>query len=240
MALGLGLGLQNENKVSEAGFSLTDIANLKLWLKYDTGITLDSNSLVEEWEDQSSQGNDARQTQESKRPLYDAGDIKFKWDGTATWLENPTVSFSAFSMFFVIDPDVIDSAGVVGSASNQCIRVHQGGDADRVFIRGVAGDSNQSDLTQDLPTNKFLLSVVRSLDSTTDNVRVFVNTTDVTDTGNDSMIPAPLAINNIGTTTENFVPFDGIFNECAMYSDELTNDQILQVQQDIISRNSIS
>ena len=237
--IGLGLGLQSYG-AGEQAFSLNDIANLKLWLKYDTGITLDGNSLVEEWEDQSSRGNDATQTVESRRPLYDTGNIKFKWNGIATWLENPSIAFNAFSMFFVIDPDVIASAGVVGSASDQCIRVHQGGDADRVFIRGVAGDSNQSNLTQDLPTNKFLLSVVRDNATTTDNVRVFINTTDVTDTANDSMIPAPLAINNIGTTTQTFVPFDGIFNECAMYSDELTNDQILQVQQDIISRNSIS
>ena len=236
--IGLGLGLQSYSAGGE--FSLNDIANLKLWLKYDTGITLDGSSLVEEWEDQSSQGNDATQTDSSKRPIYDTGNVKFKWNGTPTWLENPSISFNAFSMFFVIDPDVIASAGVVGSASNQCIRVHQGGDADRVFIRGIAGDSNQNDLTQDLPTNKFLLSVVSDSSSSTDNVRVFINTTDVTDTGNDSMIPAPLAINNIGTTTENFVPFDGIFNECAMYSDKLTNDQILQVQRDIISRNSIS
>ena len=39
MALGLGLGLQNENKVSEAGFSLTDVAGLQLWAKNKTDVT---------------------------------------------------------------------------------------------------------------------------------------------------------------------------------------------------------
>ena len=78
MALGLGLGLQNENKVSEA-FSLTDLSGLKLWLKYDTGIILNGSS-VSSCVDQSGEGYTAEQSDSDKQPNYSSGNIRF--DGT--------------------------------------------------------------------------------------------------------------------------------------------------------------
>lgn len=237
MALGLGLGLQNENKVSEAGFSLTDLSGLKLWLKYDTGITLNGSS-VSSWADQSGESNNAAQATSGRQPNYGSGDIRF--DGTDDRFDlTSQISLSSFSAFMVINPDAIASMGVFGSAANQCVRVHQGADADRVTVKGVAGDSDQQNLTQDLPQGNFLLSVTRNGGGSTDNVRVFINTTDVTDTARDSMIPAPLTVNTVGSCTGAFLPFDGTINELAIYNTLLTGDEISDVQNNIMSRNGL-
>ena len=236
MALGLGLGLQNENKVSEA-FSLTDISGLKLWLKYDTGITLNVSS-VSSWADQSGESNNAVQADSSKQPNYGHGDIIF--DGTDDRFElTSQISLSSFGAFMVINPDAIASMGVFGSAANQCVRVHQGADEDRVTVKGVAGDSDQQNLTQDLPLGNFLLSITRDGGGTTDNVRVFINKTDVTDTARNSMIPAPLTVNTVGSCTAAFLPFDGTINELAIYNTLLTNEEVSNDQNDIMSRNGL-
>jgi len=236
MALGLGLGLQNENKVLEA-FSLTDLSGLKLWLKYDTGITLNVSS-VSSWADQSGESNNAVQADSDRQPNYGSGDIIF--DGTDDRFElTSQISLSSFSTFMVINPDAIASMGVFGSAANQCVRVHQGDDEDRVTVKGVAGDSDQLNLTQDLPLGNFLLSITRDGSGSTDNVRVFINTTDVTDTARDSMIPAPLTVNTVGSCTGAFLPFDGTINELAIYNTLLTGDEISDVQNNIMSRNGL-
>lgn len=235
MALGLGLGIQNENKVS--AFSLTDLSGLKLWLKYDTGITLNGGS-VSSWADQSGESNNAAQATSGRQPNYSSGDIIF--DGTDDRFDlSSQISLSSFSTFMVINPDAIASMGVFGSAANQCVRVHQGADADRVTVKGVAGDSDQQNLTQDLPLGNFLLSVTRDGSGSTDNVRVFINTTDVTDTARDSMIPAPLTVNTVGSCTGAFLPFDGTINELAIYNTLLTNDEVSNVQNNIMSRNGL-
>ena len=235
MALGLGLGIQNENKFS--AFSLTDLSGLKLWLKYDTGITLNVSS-VSSWADQSGESNNAAQATSGRQPNYSSGDIIF--DGTDDRFDlSSQISLSSFSTFMVINPDAIASMGVFGSAANQCVRVHQGADADRVTVKGVAGDSDQQNLTQDLPLGNFLLSVTRDGSGSTDNVRVFINTTDVTDTARDSMIPAPLTVNTVGSCTGAFLPFDGTINELAIYNTLLTNDEVSNVQNNIMSRNGL-
>lgn len=236
MALGLGLGLQNENKVLEA-FSLTDLSGLKLWLKNNTGIT-ESGGFISSWADQSGNSNNAIQATSGRQPVLSGSNITF--DGVDDRFElTSQISLSSFSTFMVINPDAIKSMGVFGSASNQCVRVHQGADADRVLVKGLAGDSNQEDLTQDLPLGNFLLSVTRDVSSSTDNVRVFINTTDVTDTANDSMIPAPLTVNTVGSCTGAFLPFDGTINELAIYDTLLTSDEISDVQNNIMSRNGL-
>lgn len=236
MALGLGLG-QIFNNSSPAGFELTNLSGLKLWLKYDTGITLDAGN-VSNWADQSGNSNDAAQSTASRRPNYSSGDVRF--DGTDDRFDlTSQISLSSFSTFMVINPDALASMGVFGSASNQCIRVHQGADADRVTVKGVAGDSDQQNLTQDLPLGNFLLSVTRDGGSSADNVRVFINTTDVTDTARDSMTPAPLTVNTVGSCTGAFLPFDGTINELAIYDTLLTSDEISDVQNNIMSRNGL-
>ena len=236
MGLGLGLGHIFDNS-SIGSFELTNLSGLKLWLKYDTGITLNGSS-VSNWADQSGNSNDAAQATSGRQPNYGSGDIRFdgiddRFDLTAQ------IGLSAFSTFMVINPDAIASMGVFGSAANQCIRVHQGGDGDRVTVKGVAGDSDQLNLTQDLPLGNFLLSVTRDAGSSADNVRVFINTTDVTDVARDSMIPAPLTVNTVGSCTGAFLPFDGTINELAIYDTLLTGDEIRDVQNNIMSRNGL-
>jgi|14_taG_2_1085336.scaffolds.fasta_scaffold05255_4 hypothetical protein len=237
MGLGLGLGHIFDNSSPTGSFELTNLSGLKLWLKYDTGITLNGSN-VSSWADQSGESNDAAQSSSGRQPNYASGDITF--DGADDRFDlTAQVSLSSFSAFMVINPDAEASMGVFGSAANQCVRVHQGGDVDRVTVKGVAGDSDQLNLTQDLPRTNFLLSVTRNGSGSTDNVRVFINTTDVTDTTRDSMIPAPLTVNTVGSCSGAFLPFDGTINEVAIYNTLLTSDEISAVQNNIMSRNGL-
>ena len=85
MALGLGLGLQNENKVSSEAFSLTDIAGLQLWAKNKTGVTTGATLT---WADQSGNGNDFTQAIVNAQPAYNAGDGGFDFTGSNNGLHD--------------------------------------------------------------------------------------------------------------------------------------------------------
>ena len=231
------LSIHYSTRYNAPEFNIGDFAGLQLWLKNNTGIT-ESGGFISSWADQSGNSNNAIQATSGRQPVLSGSNITF--DGVDDRFElTSQISLSSFSTFMVINPDAIKSMGVFGSAANQCVRVHQGADADRVMIKGVAGDSDQEDLTQDLPLGNFLLSITRDGSRSTDNVRVFINTTNVTDTARDSMIPAPMTVNTVGSCTTAFLPFDGTINELAIYNVLLTNDEILQIQNDLISRNGI-
>ncbi len=58
----------------EEGFTPLSIANCRLWLKADTGITMDGGSRISAWADQSGQSNHATQATGALQPLYVADD----------------------------------------------------------------------------------------------------------------------------------------------------------------------
>ena len=235
--IGLGLGLTS---YQTEGFSPKDVqpARLELWAAFRQGLVLDGTRVVK-WYDQSYKNNDLVQTTGGLEPEFipATGDIDF--DGVNDRLDlTNSLDLVQFTMFFVIDPQVETVMGVAGSASNECVRVYQGGQTDRVTIKGTAGDSDQSNLTQNIPSGMFLLTVSRDAPSSTNNVKVYFNGSEVTDTVRDSMDPVALTIAQIGTVSNNFLPFNGLINEVVIYSTLLTDAERDAVTKNIIERTS--
>lgn len=238
--LGLGSSITSASVPSE-DFSLGDISGLQLWLKYNTDITTVSGE-VSQWNDQSGNDRHAKQTTSGRRPAFSSGDVDF--DGVDDRLElDSDLSFGVVSFFAVIDPQQATptTESVVGSSSVNYIRVHQGGDVDRVTFRVTSGNiSDQTNLTEDLPTDKFLLTVIRQ-SGTTDNVIVRVNGSVVTHTANDDSDSSDnFTINSIATSGGGLNPFDGLINEIAAYNVEVSGGDLTNVENDIMTRNSIS
>lgn len=238
--LGLGNSITSSPAISQP-FSIGDISGLQLWLKYNTDITTVSGA-VSQWNDQSGNDRHASQATASRRPAFSSGDVDF--DGTDDRLElDSNLSFGVVSFFAVIDPQQATptTESVVGSSSVNYIRVHQGGDVDRVTFRVTSGNiSDQTNLTEDLPTDKFLLTVIRQ-SGTTDNVIVRVNGSVVTHTANDDSDSSDnFTIKTIATSGGGLNPFDGLINEIAAYNVEVSGGDLTNVENDIMTRNSIS
>ena len=239
MALGLGLGLQNENKVSEAGFSLTDIAGLQLWLKNDSGI-LEANGAISVWKDKSPYRNDALQTVESRKPRLAGRNILFDGIDDRFDLKNE-FSVNEFTIAVIINPlqSAPDTESILGRDTANFLRVHQGGQLDRVYMQASGTSMDQAKLQSDLPTETFLLVVTRAT-GVIDNCKVRVDGVDISEAARDNFDSTrTLYIDTIATSGGGLNPFDGYINEVAIYNSALTGDDLSNVESDIMSRNGL-
>jgi hypothetical protein len=82
--------------ISDLPALLTVTTNLVVWLEADTGVIADGNSLVQEWRDQSGQGNDALQLLSNDRPL---------------WVQNASTNGTLPVIRFVGGGDYLDIGG---------------------------------------------------------------------------------------------------------------------------------
>ena len=237
--LGLGITISKAIKPLDA-FSIDSISGLELWLKFDTGITTVSDK-VSQWNDQSGNDRHAKQAVPSRRPAYSSGDIDF--DGTDDRFDfDAEFSVNEFTIAVVIDPQQASptNESILGKGANDFLRVHQGGQSDRVFMKANAVSMDQDVLTENLPTDKFLLVVTRDTGSTA-NAEVRVNGAVKTDeTADDFDSTQALDIKTIATSGGGLNPFDGLINEVVIYDSALSGDDLTNVENDIMTRNSIS
>lgn len=102
-----------------APFGPTDLANLKLWLRADLGVTL-NGATVATWEDQSATGADASQALPFKQPTFVASDAALAgqpaldFDGIDDALSHATNAVESAStdhtFFAVLDSDTTDAS----------------------------------------------------------------------------------------------------------------------------------
>ena len=239
MGLGLGLGHTFNNSSPKEDFSLRNISGLQLWLKHDTGITLNGSD-VERWDDQSDNGNHANQTIASRRPRLD-GSKNIVFDGVDDRFDLSVFSVDTFTIATVINPlePTPSNESVLGASANDFLRVHQGGQTDRVFMKANGVSMDQDTLQSNLPTGTFLLVVTRATGNT-DNCKVRVNGVDITDTKNDDFDDRQsLDIRAIATSGGGLNPFDGYINEVAVYDSALTGADLSNVEANIMSRNGL-
>ena len=237
MGLGLGLGHVFNNSSSKEIFSLTDISGLRLWLKNDTGIT-EVAGKISLWEDQSSQGNDAAQTVAARKPTLSGKNIIF--DGADDRFDlSSEFGVNEVTIAVIINPleSTPNNESVLGKGANDFLRVHQGSQTDRVFMKANGVSMDQAALQSDLPTGTFLLVVTRATGST-DNAKVRVDGVDISEAARDSFDSTQtLDISTIATSGGGLNPFDGYINEVAVYDSALTGDDLHLVEADIMSRN---
>jgi hypothetical protein len=163
--LGLGNSLASTNYSGE--FSPLDIgASLKLWLKYDTSIS------VGEWKDASGNNNRALQLTSGNQAVPDSGGLEF--DGTNDYYAFPTIGGDAnqsFMMFAVIEVDDLSPPVAILGGGNQFIDINSTSTV-RLLTVSPAVIWTAASGTPFLQDQKYILAVEREVDGA---INVYVN-----------------------------------------------------------------
>ena len=250
MALGLGLGLQNENKVSSEAFSLTDIAGLQLWAKNKTGVTTGATLT---WADQSGNGNDFTQAIANAQPTYNAGDGGFDFSGSNNAapiymdMPNPGLSFGAFTAFYVLQLSVTGVNEFYGlnqldsDAANNIIQLFGNDTAMFGYVYGGPGAAdrvNALPLTNNRPTaTKFVLTIRKDLASSA--TISFKNNQSTMASSTTFSSAATVDFNRIGYRLTGGRSVEGRCYETAYYDTGLSDEDTTSVINDLMTRNSI-
>ena len=225
-------------------FQLTNVAGLKAWYEFNTGITLDTNSgtetVVLEWADSSGNTSEDMDLTLANTLTENAANynsvsraVEFRTsDKSILNTDSDQINVGAFTIFGVID--VIESGAaneaVIGRLGNDELRFYRGSSATgfRARINGVNKDIN---LDSSLPTGKLLFAVIRASDGT---ISVRINGTTQSNT-------TSLAITNLfdflrignGST-------DSDVYEIAIYDNEVSAANITLIENNINQRNDIN
>ena len=154
MAHGIGLSLARNYYVSTT-FIPTDISNLALWLKFNTGITsendetsaagdIDDNDRLKQWDDQSGNSNHAVQATTADMPRYESDDDSLKFANRAKFFDlssgitiNSNTDFTCMMHINWILIDVPQS--LMGHGGHDFWRLH-----DNTNFRTKIGSADQS------------------------------------------------------------------------------------------------
>ena len=250
MALGLGLGIQCDNKVSSEAFSLTNIAGLQLWAKNKTGVTTGATLT---WADQSGNGNDFTQAIVNAQPAYNAGDGGFDFTGSNNAapiymdMPNPGLSFGAFAAFYVLELNVSGTNEFYGlnqldsDANNNIIQLFGNDTAMFGYVYGGPGAAdrvNALPLTNNRPTAaKFVLTVRK--DSASGATISFKNNQSTMASSTTFSSAATVDFNRIGYRLTGGRSVEGICYETAYYDTSLSDEDTTSVINDLMTRNSI-
>lgn len=242
---GLGAGITHFDTPDSPALE-TGNSYLELWLKFNTGITESSNN-VSAWADQSGNNNHALQTTGSRQPTLDTNRLAFNVDSDDDQrldLES-NIDLGEFTIIASLEVSHRETIGLMGSASDNCLRFHQGGDVDRISLllpSTTDEDADMLNLTADIPhRTKFIFSMTRAA-GPDDNVIVRFDGSDVTDTnsGRDDSDPAnTFIVNDIGTAAGNFANWRGYISEMAIFKTALSNDDLTRIENEISTRTGV-
>ena len=248
--LGLGNSLSLGGAPSE--FTLTDISGLDIWLKYDTGFTVDGSDLISQWDDQSGNGNNAVQATAGQKPTLVGGgaDLDGAVGSSADKIAFSTITNVTYTYFIVIEADSSAKGTLLGmnGDTGTFFRINQGTSIEYRVRKGSTADEDRSDL--DTSAEPFI-------DASTPMLIVFQQKAgldfDVHTGGNgaDSKheednfgvqgggTNTTLSIDHLGTTGNNTVPFNGRILEFACYDSILSDADIALVKASISTRTGV-
>lgn len=252
MALGLGLGIQYDNKVSsEAAFSLTDIAGLQLWAKNKTGVTTGATLT---WADQSGNGNDLTQSVANAQPAYDVstGSLDFTGSNNVApiyMVQDSALSLGAFTAFYVIDlvippPPVNIFFGLAtldADPVNNYIQFFGNSSAMYGYVKGgaSAGDQVNALPLSNQPTNttKFVFTLRK--DAASSATVSFKNNYNTMGSSTNFSSTATVDLDFLGFKQSGGRSLPGRCYEVAYYDESLSDSDVDAVIGDLITRNSI-
>lgn len=253
----------DKNNIVDIG----SLDGLKLWLKLGStvresdGSQVESGDLVKFWDDSSGQSNDFTQTSSDRQPRYIAGTFTgVLFDGSTTTSQvdrmscSSTISAEDFTLIVAMDltnasPDNEMFISEFGN-TNSRISLLQGSDGDRIQIRFDDGTTEEicdlEDLSQDIPTTPFLLTIKRDT-STSNNVKVRFDRKDVTDlsdtdTGTDANNDSAMIdfiFDTIGVGGANSLEYQGFIAEVVFFDKALGELTLARVEKDIMDRNGL-
>lgn len=244
--LGLGTGIEYFNASEELPALEAGNSHLQLWLKHATGITLNGSD-VSAWSDQSGNNNHAVQTTDTRQPVYNASSDNVEFNISSDNDERldltSNIDLSQFTIIACVDVAHQETIGLMGSASDNCIRFHQGADPDRIslLVPGTPDEgADMLNLTSNIPfRTSFVFTMIRSA-GPDDNVVVRFDGSNVTDTnsGRDDSDPAnTFIVNDIGTASGNFANWRGRISEVAIFNTAITDTTLLaSIENDISTR----
>ena len=223
--------------IVKSSFDMSEIAGLKAWYKFKTDVSVDGDGNVSLWADSS--GNTTEDMDVAPaRPFHDVpynastGAHTFTNANSSELFvsSNDQLSLGTFTIFGVVD--VIESGAsnesVIGRAGNDEFRLFRGSNAAHVRLR-ANGVNYDIDMPDDLPTGKFLYTIIRESGGDFDIRINGVNKGNVSTTITDLF-----DFTRIGNTAT-----DCIVYEIAIYNVELSLANIQAVESDITSRTGI-
>jgi len=225
--LGLGTGIVHGGASSE--FSLSDIAGLKAWYQFQTGVSI-SGANATDWADSSGNTSENMNLRASGTVTYHSGSGAFGFsDANNSILQTASdqLNLGVFTIFGVVD--VVEAGAtneaVIGRAGNDEFRLFRAAGNKNVRLR-ANGVNYDITMTDALPTGKFLFTITRVSDGTF-AIRI--------DGG---------AQGSVATTITDLFDFTRIGNgstdssvfEIAIYDQELSSTDISTIEADINSR----
>ena len=212
-------------------------ARLRLWLKFNTGQTVTSSPDVDQWTDQTDENNHATQSTAYNKPHADNGALLF--DGTNHFMELGDVVVSSeegFTLFTGINPDSCTQKCILGiGATTAFIELYTAKKL-RIKIAGSAVIFTADEADVFGPDKDYVLAIKRE-SGATGAITVYKNGVQVS--GNSVSNAGAITFSSLGDRNEDRL-FDGHMYEIAVFENgDLTNDEILDISEDICFRSGI-
>jgi hypothetical protein len=164
-------------------FSPAQVAGLRLWLRADLISGLSDGAAVATWPDDSGNARDAAQATAANQPTYRTNVVNgrpvVRFDGTDDWMSTPSLTFGAFTAFYVYRA----TAGLLAEHSASAVLndgdyFHPPGGAHAHVRRGGGGGALQSsyDVSPNLADNAWRL-VTRRFDGSHAGHALYTNGT---------------------------------------------------------------
>ena len=236
MAHGIGLSLAHRPFVPV--FIPTDISNLALWLKYDTGITsendetsaandIDDNDRIKQWDDQSGNNNHAAQSTQADMPRFESDDNSIKFANRAKFLDLTSELSIANDFTCIIHINWITNSveqALMGHSALDLWRLQ-----DNTNFRVKISDSTQSNWVEAGDTidaeNWYILTLTRS--GGAGNLTVHVDGGTYSDKEWDSAEGATdtdtFSISNIGSAADDTTPLNAYVKDVLIYNGTALN-----------------
>jgi len=259
------MGLKPNTNQLNRGIDVDSVDGLKLWLKQGStvrendGSAAENGDLVKFWDDSSAQSNDFTQSSGSRQPRF-INTAGLVFDGSETLSNTDRMSCSStisaldFTLFVVLDlsnasPTDEMFISEFGNTKSR-ISLLQGGGADRIQLRFDNGATAEicdlEDLSQNIPTDRFLLTVKRN-SATQNNIDVRFDGVDVTDlsdvdTGTDANNDSAgisFVFDTLGVGGANSLEYQGYISEVVFYDTALADLTMSRVEKDIMTRNNL-